>query len=192
MVKCFLNMLSSCVHFRCQDNVSVSIKSRFKRRGISHFLESLLRYFSSLIQNDYGSREQPEVQFSLSPDHELITALSRDKKRYVNGLIYLNILRNGQLRDNLSRENDLDDWWEWTVTHCTQTAACYLCVCVQQYELFMNHVMFYLAIWHERIHIMADKMWGSGVRMVLLWGALFPWVFHRASRLGSGWLERSF
>lgn len=130
MVKCFLNMLSSCVHFRCQDNVSVSIKSWFKRRGISHFLESLLRYFSSLIQNDYGSREQPEVQFSLSPDHELITALSRDKKRYVNGLIYLNILRNGQLRDNLSRENDLDDWWEWTVTYCTQTAACYRCVCV--------------------------------------------------------------
>lgn len=192
MVKCFLNMLSSCVHFRCQDNVSVSIKSRFKRRGISHFLESLLRYFSSLIQNDYGSREQPQVQFPLSPDHELITALSRDKKRYVNGLIYLNILRNGQLRDNLSRENDLDDWWEWTVTYCTQTAACYLCVCVQQYELFMNHAMFYLAIWHECIHIMADKMWGSGVQMVLLWGALFPWVFHRASRLGSGWLERSF
>lgn len=192
MVESFLNMLSSCVHLRCQDNVSVSIKSWFKRRGISHFLESLLRYFSSLIQNDYGSREQPEVQFSLSPDHELITALSRDKKRYVNGLIYLNILRNGQLQDNLSQENDLDDWWEWTVTYCTQTAACYLCVCVQQYELFMNHVMFYLAIWHERIHIMADKMWGSGVRMVLLWGALFPWVFHRASRLGSGWLERSF
>lgn len=185
MVKCFLNMLSSCVHFRCQDNVSVSIKSRFKRQGISHFLESLLRYFSSLIQNDYGSRQQPEVQFPLSPDHELITALSRDKKRYVNGLIYLNILRNGQLRDNLSRENDFVRLMR-VDRDVLYTDCCVLsvCVCVQQYELFMNHVMFYLAIWHERIHIMADKMWGSGVRMVLLWGALFPWVFHRASRLG--------